>query len=180
MLSDSRSLQLRQLLAITSALILLISLVVTLISYYSLSAIEGLDDISFNELTNESVKSRVEFSRSIFQVGLLIIGALWASLIAKKNEAGIVLSDYPEIIMFMCASLLLLASLICHSLYLFRVSSVYYIGGKVFHPEAPSLPDIFDPSINNPFVFQYRYLIAGFLIAIFTLFSAHKLKEGQA
>lgn len=176
-LHSSKQGRVRWILAAISFGILLISAIYISYKIHITSPYRGLEDITFNELTGESIKSNVEFSRSLFQVGLLITGGLWGLIIAKKDEAGIVLKDKPEVIMFTCASLLLITSLICHSLYLSYVSYIYFLGGKTFSLQHPTIPDIFDPNINNLFIYQIWCLVFGFLIAIVTLFSAHKLKE---
>lgn len=173
----SRRILIRWLLATLSVALVFATLGFTVYSLYTTSPAEGLEDIKFNELTNESIKGRVEFSRSLFQVTLLITAALWGLIIAKKDEAGIVFKDRPELVMFLCASLLLLSSLVDHSLYLHFVSRIYSIAGQAYYKEDPSMPDIFDPNINNFYIYQIWHLVSGFVVAIATLVSAHKLKE---
>jgi hypothetical protein len=170
-------LRFRRLLAGLSATFLIATLTITVYKAASTSLAEGLDDIPYNELTNESIKGRVEFSRSLFQVGLLVTAALWGLIIGKKDEAGIVLSDGPEIVMFISASALLVSSLIFHSIYLHYVSSIYALAGHVLSKTDPTIADVFNPNINNFYIFQIGYLVLGFIVAVVTLVSAHKLKE---
>jgi hypothetical protein len=137
----------------------------------------GLDDIKFNELTSESIKGRIDFSRSLFEIGLLVTTALWALIIAKHDEIGIVFADRQEVIMFLCASLLLIGSLVDHSLYLNYVSRVFFYGGQLYDEKNPSVPDVFDNNINNFYQYQVIHLALGAVVAVLTLFSAHNLKE---
>jgi len=169
--------KLRWTLAWCSLLLAIVALGLTFYSVFTTSIAGGLADIKFNELTSESIKGRIDFSRSLFEIGLLVTGALWALVIAKHDEIGIVFADRQEVIMFVCASVLLLASLVDHSLYLNYVSRVFFYGGALFDEKSPSMPDVFDANINNFYEYQILHLALGALIAVLTLFSAHNLKE---
>lgn len=177
MAKSTRRLPLRWFLSILCLLVFTYALIYTLHRNYAISPLEGVDDRPFNELTSESIKTQVEFSRSLFEVGLLVTGALWALIIAKKDEAGVVLDDHPELIMFISASLLLLLSLICHAMYLKEIEYVLGVSGRAFNEKRPSVLDIFNPNIHYLFSSQAWFLGAGIIIAITTLFSAHRLKE---
>lgn len=168
---------LRLFLAAASLALVVVTVTFTIYKFTTTSLVSGLADIKFNELTNESIKNRIDFSRSLFQIGLLILGALWGLVIAKKDEAGILFADRPEWIMFLSASILLLASLVDHSLYLHDVSGILAIAGETYDGVEKSMPDVFDPNINNFYMFQIAHLALGFLVAMLTLLSAHKLKE---
>ncbi|HEX5889884.1 MAG TPA: hypothetical protein VFY61_14345 [Pyrinomonadaceae bacterium] len=157
--------------------VVVVTLTFTLRSISNTSVDTGLADIKYNELTSESIKGRVEFSRSLFQIGLLITAALWALVIAKPDEIGIVFADRQEVLMFLCASLLLIGSLVDHSLYLNYVSRVFLAGGRLYDKDSPSIPDVFDANINNFYQYQIIHLALGAFIAVVTLFSAHNLKE---
>jgi hypothetical protein len=148
-MEDSNFIRLRWFLATLSLALLLATLALTIYSISTTSLVSGLEDIKFNDLMNESIKGRIDFSRSLFEIGLLITGALWGLIIAKKDEARIVFADRPEWIMFLSASLLLLASLVDHSIYLQYVSRLFAIAGQVYDPADPSMPDVFDPNINK-------------------------------
>src|SRR5882724_1903699 len=99
--------RLRWILACVAVIVLVATLAVTIHGIVTTSLRAGLEDIPYNELTKESIDLRLEFSRSLFEVGLLITAALWGLIIAKKDEAGVVLKDHQEVIMFFSASLLL-------------------------------------------------------------------------
>src|SRR5437016_4043740 len=88
-------------------------------------------DLQANDLLKSAIQIKVEQSRSEFQLALLMLGALWALLIAKKDEANIVLSDWPELLMFGVASLLLLASCAAHFFYVDNIAYIYSLAGSV-------------------------------------------------
>jgi hypothetical protein len=169
--------KLRWFLAYFCLALVIVTLALTLRSIRTTSVASGLADIKFNELTSESIKGRVDFSRSLFEIALLVTGALWALVIAKRDEISIVFADRQEVIMFLCASALLIASLVDHSLYLNYVSRVFFYGGRLYDKENPTMPDVFDANINNFYNYQIAHLSLGAIIAILTLFSAHNLKE---
>jgi hypothetical protein len=79
--------------------------------------------------------------------------------------------------MFTSASLLLLLSLIFHAMYLKQLAYILNISGKVFKSDSPSVFDVFNPNVDYLFASQVWYLASGFVVAIITLFSAHRLKE---
>lgn len=169
--------KLRWFLALLSIAVVVVTLALTMRSIKTTNVDAGLADIKYNELISESIKGRVEFSRSLFQIGLLVTAALWALVIAKPDEIGIVFADRQEMLMFLCASLLLVGSLIDHSLYLNYVSRVFLFGGELFDKDNASIPDVFDANINNFYQYQIVHLALGAFIAVMTLFSAHNLKE---
>jgi hypothetical protein len=166
--------------AVISATLLIAALIYTVYTAFSTSLAAGLTDIKYNELTSESIKGRVDFSRSLFQVGLLVTAALWGLIIAKKDEARIVFSDKPEITMFWSSCALLILSLVDHSIYLHYISQIYAVAGQALGKGAdPTMPDVFDATINQFYIFQIVYLVLGSLVAVITLISAHRLKEGH-
>ncbi|MBA2646748.1 MAG: hypothetical protein H0U81_08115 [Pyrinomonadaceae bacterium] len=180
--AKGKSLTLRQrwrwILAIASAVVLAIVLSYAVYNYlYPYFPENIIDDKPLNELTKAGIELKLEQSRSLFQLALLSVGTLWGLLLAKKDEAGIVLADHPEICMFVCASFLLMLSLICHTFYLQKITNVYSLAGQLYEKEAPSIPDVFGPNINYLFVSQCWFLVSGVTVALLTFISAHKLKE---
>ena len=177
--------RLRWLLAITSLAIFLIVIPLTISKYVTTSKFFNqsnpviIPDRPYNDLTDGGMQIKVNLSNNLFQVGLLIVAALAGLLIAKDKEAGFVLSDPPEILMFGCASLLLLLSFVFHDLYLNEIGYVYSLAGKLYEAARPSVPDIFDDKINFLLRYQFWYLLSGLLLALFTFLSAHKLKGGK-
>jgi hypothetical protein len=133
----------------------------------------SFDDRPFNDLTNALLELKVEQTKQVFDLGLLLLGALWALIIAKKDEANIVLSDRPEMIMFVCGNAMLLASLICHVTYVGQIRNALLLGGRL----SDSIPDIFGSPLEAFFGAQVIFLAVGLTIAVLTLISAHRIKE---
>lgn len=131
----------------------------------------------YNDMTDGGIQANLALSNSLFQATLLITAAVAGLLIAKDGEAGFVLAKAPEIIMFLCTSLLLLLSFISHALYLKEISYIYALAGE--YPEVGRIPDVSDDNIAFLFSYQLRYLAAGAFLALLTFFSAHKLRGGK-
>src|SRR5687767_116035 len=142
-------------LAVSSATITLGCIVTTLIISGSVSIASGIDDLPFNQLTDKSLEIRLDLSQNLFQLALLMLGSLWGLVIAKKDEAQIVFSKLPEVVLFIGASLLLIFSVVSYSLYVNRVTA--YLSdaaiSSAFSSE-PSLPNIFNQNVNYLFVIQ--------------------------
>ena len=168
---SQRLIGLRRALAGLSVAVLLGSLALIIAAW---EPIRDLKDLRFNALLEAGIQLKVEQSRSEFQLALLAMGALWGLVIAKKDEARIVLADAPEIVMFCCASVLLLASCVLHFLYVDGIAYVYRVAGGM--AGGKSIPDVFAAGIENPFYFQFWLLLGGIAVAGFTLFSAYKMK----
>jgi hypothetical protein len=137
----------------------------------------ALPDYPYNDLTNGGIQAKVTLSTNMFQIALLMSAGLAGLLIARDKEAGFLLGEGPERIMFAGASLLLLISFVSHALYLTEVSYIYFLAGKLFRPNRPSMPDISDSNVNFLLEYQIIYLVVGTVLASFTFFSAHVLKR---
>jgi hypothetical protein len=136
--------------------------------------IVGLPDLRYNELIKNLIETKRDQSGKLFDVALLGFGALFALMIAKKDEARIVLSDYPEIIMFVAAVASLAASLGCDMKYLGLISDSLYTGGS---RAGDSMPDMFGSAFEEFYTAQLVFLCGGLVAAAATLISAHRLKE---
>lgn len=179
MATSERHKNLRWALAIISAILLTLILAFTLINWATTSISEGIVLKQFNEALKESVQIRLGISSNLFQLAVLITGALWGVVIAKEDESGIVLSDRQEMIMFSCASLLLLTSLLSYIIYSSRVAYIYELADQTSQPGSPiMIGDFFNPVINNFFGYQIVNLVFGIAIALVTMISSHKLKQG--
>jgi len=165
-------------LAIFSAVVLVITLLFTLYSWATTSISEGIAEIPFNDILSKSIEIRIGLAGNLFQITVIITGALWGVVIAKVDEAETVFALPQEIIMFVCASLILLSSLLSYIIYTYRVSYIYGIAGQIYHKDNPQMGDVFNPIINNFFVYQSWHFGLGCLVALITLISAHILRKG--
>jgi len=109
--------------------------------------------MAFTTLAKQAVDLRVDQSKSLFQLGLLVTGALWALILAKKDDVRIEFVE-PEFVMFACSNLVLL---------FFDWISISFLGsvGYALHSAAaidknPGLlfPDIFDSPASSQFEAQ--------------------------
>lgn len=132
---------------------------------------------TYNDLTDGGIQAKVALSNSIFQAGLLVTAGLAGLLIAKDQESGFLLDNRPELIMFIGAISLLLMSFVSHYFYLKEIAYLYFLAGSqgVYRASNPSVPDIADDNVNFLFTYQLEYLASGTILALFTIFSAHKL-----
>lgn len=168
--------QVRALLAVVSVVISFGCIVATIVIARSVSIAHGIPDLPFNDMASKCLEMRLDLSQSLFQLALLMLGSLWALVIAKKDEAQIVFSKPPEAVLFVSASLLLIFSVVSYSLYVNKLTG-YLSDAAASAGGDPSLPNIFDQNVNYLFVIQILNLVAGVLNGVFTIVSAHKLKE---
>jgi hypothetical protein len=171
----------RWIFAVLAIVIAVGCIIATIIIVRHVSMDAGIEDIPYNDLTSKSIETRLNLSQSLFQVSLLIIGILWGLIIAKKDETQLVFSEYPEMIMFISGSTLLLLSLCSHTIYINNISHYLAVAAQAFpSPQANefiSMPNFFDQNVNYLFIVQVINLIAGICAAVITLISAHRLKE---
>jgi hypothetical protein len=141
------------------------------------AAVPFVGERPFNELTKAAIELRLDQAKTLTQLGLLALGALWALVISKKDEAGITLRDRPELLMFVEACLSLLLSFASYTFYATGVSDAYALAGQTCAAPPMCIPDVFDPRIDDAFRFQWWFVLLGIVIAALTLVSAHRLRE---
>jgi hypothetical protein len=166
-------------LAILSALITISFLLALVVIMRAVTLDSGIDNLPFNEVTGKSIETQLDLSKTLFEISLLMIGALWALVIAKPGEAQLVLSDGAQVVMFLSASIVLLISACSYCLYLHNVSH-YFVDAAVAASKGnldPTVPDIFDQNINYLFRCQIVSLGTGIFNGTVTLVSAYKLKD---
>ncbi len=178
---------LRRILALISIVVFLLIAPYTVYRYATTSQYFNpsivIQATPFNDLTNASIQTRVNLSTNLFQVGLLVAAGLGGLLITKDvargGEVNFVLSEYPEIIMFTCAILLVLSSLVFHYFYLGEISYICHLASKFYDAASPDVPDVTDENISFLLDYQFRYLISGVLLTVMTFLSAHIVKGGK-
>lgn len=140
----------------------------------------GIDNLPFNDVTSKSVDLQLGLSETLFQVGLLMLGALWGLVIAKKDEVHLVFSRRSELVMFVGSSALLLLSLCSYGIYIRKVARYIAVASVIVYKNpklTPYVPDIFDQNVNYLFACQIVSLIAGTINGMLTLVSTHRLRE---
>jgi hypothetical protein len=180
-------LSLRTTLAVLSLLVFLLVVFYTVRRYKNTSQYFNstivIAGAPFNELTNGSIQSRLDLSTNLFQVGLVVIAGLSGLLItkdiAKDGAANFALSKPPEIIMFACAFLLVLFSLVLHYWYVHEISYIYDLASRHYKAANPFIPDVTDENIEFLSDYQFRCLVAGIVLTFITFFSALIIKGGR-
>ena len=171
--------KLRALLAIVSPTVTACCLVAIIWLSLNVSIDAGIENLPFNEVTGKAVDTQLALSETLFQVGILMLGALWGLVIAKKDEIQLVFSQRSEVIMFVGSSSLLLMSVCAHGFYLDSVSH-YFVDAAVASERGglpASVPDIFDQNVRYLFICQFVSLLAGMINGVLIFISAHKLRD---
>jgi hypothetical protein len=134
-------------------------------------------DRPFNDLTAAGIQLKLSQSEQAFELALVAFAGLWALVLAKKDEAKIVLGDNPELVMFTCANVLLVGSVVSYFVYVQDINYVYEIAGRIEDKGVlKRIPDIFGSKLNRAFQSQLWMLFSGLIITCITLVSAHRLK----
>jgi len=141
-----------------------------------------LNEIPYNEATKAALDIRVQHTGNLFELTVLSLGALWALVIAKRDEARIAFGDRPELIMFVFASLSLLLSILWHEIYLDTLGYFLLLGARTcFNAPEKCLPDVFEYGpLKTVYTFQEVFLALGAGHAVITLVSAHRIKETKS
>lgn len=141
----------------------------------------GILPLTFNDVTNKSLDARMVLAQSLFQVALLMIGALWGLVIAKQGEIQIVFHERAETTMFVSASIVLLVSVFAYAIYLQKISDQFVDAVRAWSKSDIQLPvtvpDVFDQNVDYLFTLQWVSLAAGIINGVLTLISAHKLRK---
>jgi hypothetical protein len=180
----SKQASIRRALAVVTAGIAVICLALGVGIYWKVSLDAGVPNLPYNDIVAKSLDTQLDLSGTLFHTALLTFGALWALVIAKKDEVKLVFSNLPDSTMFMASSALLLLSVLAYGFYLNLISTYLTDAGAAsarLPPGAqPSIPDIWDQNVNYLFRCQVAFLIAGVVNGAVTLISMHHLKGESA
>lgn len=135
--------------------------------------------LKMTETLKDALKMKQEQSRSGFQLAVVLLGALWSTLLAKKDDITFDLRDWPPTVMFVVANGLLLASVYFHLSYLEFTSNELWARGvpkMVDGKEVFYFPDILHTYLNNPYFGQNMMLGAGLLGTVLHLLVVYKFK----
>src|SRR5438477_8114545 len=131
----------------------------------------AVDDIPFKSTVQASLKVKQDESTSAFQLSLVMLGGLWATLLAKKDEKTFSFNDAPATTMFVCSNILLLTSIYFHLDYLASISGYLWDAGKV---NTDTIPDFYNSFLNNPYSAQIVSLVGGIVSSALHLIGIHK------
>lgn len=122
------------------------------------------------QLALEAERSRV---KEMAQLALVILGALWAMLIAKRDEHHIQFADKPEIAMVLASHAAIAASLWCSWQHEAKLRE-FLLWSAVNDPA--EIPDFADPRIAILPTIQAALLVVAVLAAAAALISAAQFK----
>ena len=89
----------------------------------------------FDTYRTEALKMNLEEAASFFQLGVAVLGALWAAMIVSKDNR-LRREDRPEIVMFVATGLLLVGFLYLHWKYGRLLAQLYWDMGPPLSPKA--------------------------------------------
>jgi hypothetical protein len=171
----------RRILAVVTTLVAFACLVTAIVFALSVRIDEGIPPLLMDEVTTKSIDARLVLAQSLFQVALLMVGALWGVVFAKPGEIQIVFKEKLDMAMFFSASFVLLLSIFCYGIYLDKITHQFAEAVRARSKStiaiAVFIPDVFDQNVDYLFKLQFVSLAAGFVNAALTLISAHRLKE---
>lgn len=145
---------------------------------YLHTSIEGL---SLTSPIEKAVDLRLDQSTAIYQLTAVLIAALWGLIVASDTRARIGIAD-PETAMLGAASILLIASIVWHYLYLAAVTDAYLAAGATAMSGTANgtiIPDVFSEKVDHLFLFQRRFFGLGFVASVLTLVSANRLRHSS-
>jgi hypothetical protein len=128
-----------------------------------------------NESTRAAYQAVLDDSKSVFEYGVVMLGALWGLVIVKEHAIKLDPPDFPEILMFFCANVLFLMFLLIH-----QTCVEVLVGGLLYAGrggKAEYLPDLSGWEVTWPIVLQWISLGCFLAAGVAALFSAHVLKE---
>jgi hypothetical protein len=145
---------------------------------YFASTQEGqpLEVREFDEAIQQSLPIRLETSRSYFQLGLVLSGALWALYIGKTSETRVDLSQGPESILFLLMNVNFIVSFLAHYQYTEQIADWINVGlasgeGRLEIPDLDSAPVVVLIEA------QKAFFKMGCVLALLTFISGRYLRE---
>jgi hypothetical protein len=130
-----------------------------------------------DDSVKESLPIRLDASRNLFQVGLLIAGGLWALYIGKSEETKVDLSQTPEVLLFLLCNCSFLVSFASHYVYTDRLSD--WINSGIPQGDAIEIPDIDSASLVNLLDFQKWFFQLGCALALATFLGGRYLRADR-
>lgn len=133
--------------------------------------------MELNDSLRQALTMKQEQSGSAFQLALVIVGVLWATLMAQKDEKSFEVTDWPPVVMFLSSNVAMITSMLFHTDYLERTTNELW-ARLVLHQS--QFPDILNSTINNAYFGQRVFLIAGMLCTMLHLLVVYRLTPGSA
>ena len=136
----------------------------------------SISPVKHSKLLDVSRSVRIEITKNLLNVDLLVLAVLWGLIIGKRDEVRIVMNDWPELVSFGVGNIFLLSSFVLHFSYMAAIANIHHSASPFFQSDK-SVPDLADPKIQTILDGQYWSLCAGAITVVLTLVSAHWLKK---
>jgi hypothetical protein len=182
----------RWILAIISALIVGLSVVYAVWMVHRANQ-APIDTVPLNDAMKSAVSLRLEAAKSVFQVGLLVFGALFGLVFASEKRR-ISLTDKPELCLFVVGTLAMLLSFLSYLRYSFELSVMQAdaaVAMEKLRDETPQgstagseklvayVPDFFGERIDVLLSTENLFLVVGCVVAALTFISVTFLKKEE-
>jgi hypothetical protein len=132
----------------------------------------GIELIAHKEQVTKALDMVLGSAENLRQFGLLLLGALWALLIAKRDEHHISPADLPELLMLLSAHVLIGLSFYAQWRHEQTIHDFLHLSASF----GDLLPDYRDPRVAVLLTLQFQALAGGAAAAVVTLLSAARLK----
>ncbi|HEX3152926.1 MAG TPA: hypothetical protein VHR66_32945 [Gemmataceae bacterium] len=149
--------------------------------YRSYARLEGpfvLGTVAYTDQVKAAVTQKLDSSKSLLTGSLVVFGVLWGLILAKKGEGKLVVSDLPEMMLFLFANTSFAVSWYCQSEYVDAVAAVHAQAGLTYvDAKEQEIFDFRDSRIDDYSRWQFNLAFAAVLYTGAALASAHILKE---
>lgn len=120
-----------------------------------------VDPVSVNDQINTAIQQRIDFSKSLFQTGTLLLAGLWGLVFADKDSTYDLRKDWRKLCLLLLATLSLIGSFFAHFRFVWEITSMLGSATNGMIPEIESV-DI----IGRALFLQMANVILGAVIAV--------------
>lgn len=119
------------------------------------------------EELRKAIDYRVDLSKSLFQATLIVLGAIWSILLAKKDESSVVFHDWLAVTVFGCANIVLFAAGYEHIQYVWEMSDLLAQAALI-----DRLPDVGSWFVSASLLSQFIRVFCALLVTAFAFLCA--------
>ncbi len=134
-----------------------------------------VDSLVIDQYVSAAVDKRVAFSTAMFQAGLLVLAALWGLVFAEHARAYSALSEWPEVLMLLLATMALLSSAYSHFVFVWDMTSALATVQKFNN----TIPDVNSMDVSYALFSQAFNLLGGAVIGGIMFASGRWLKSDR-
>jgi hypothetical protein len=142
---------------------------------YFFVSMSPVTPINVTQETILAYNTRLDLSKTLFQSNLILMGLIWGLVLAKKGDIQITKDDWPEVIMFILANLVLASSYYAHIVFVCEMSHNMLFSSITNN----KIPDMDHPDVAYSLVSQYITLIGGAIIVALVIVSTAWFKKSK-